>query len=176
MADLDVARLVRIARTNLRRRMARRPIAFVLSGGGSQGSFEVGVLRFLYDDLGLRPSILVGSSVGAIIAAKLAEGEDDETGRRPIDDLEAIWRGLKTNRDMWLTEPWLDKLRSQATWASELRGRAGEHGIWGRPRSGGCEATEHREWGQRCLVSGSRLALVMGITRRGATRRSVRRS
>ena len=131
MADLDVARLVRIARTNLRRRMARRPIAFVLSGGGSQGSFEVGVLRFLYDDLGLRPNILVGSSVGAIIAAKLAEGEDDETGRRPIDDLEAIWRGLKTNRDMWLTEPWLDKLRSQATWASELRGRAGEHGSAG---------------------------------------------
>ncbi len=131
MAELDVSRLVRIARTNLRRRMARRPVAFVLSGGGSQGSFEVGVLRFLYDDLGLRPSILVGSSVGAIMAAKLAEGEDEETGRRPIDDLEAIWRGLKTNRDMWLTEPWLDKLRSQATWASELRGRAGEHGSAG---------------------------------------------
>ncbi len=131
MAELDVSRLVRGARTNLRRRMARRPIAFVLSGGGSQGSFEVGVLRYLYDDVGLRPSILVGSSVGAIIAAKLAEGEDDETGRHPIDELETIWRGLKSNRDMWLTEPWLDKLRAQATWASELRGRAGEHGSAG---------------------------------------------
>ena len=125
MADLDLNRIVRTARMNLRRRMARRPIAFVMSGGGSQGSFEAGVLRFLYDDLGLRPSILVGSSVGAIIAAKLAEGDDEETGRRAIDEVEAIWRGLRTNADMWVTEPWLDKLRSQVTWASELRGRAG---------------------------------------------------
>ncbi len=125
MAELDLNRIVRTARMNLRRRMARRPIAFVMSGGGSQGSFEAGVLRFLYDDLDLRPSILVGSSVGAIIAAKLAEGDDEETGRRAIDEVEAIWRGLRTNADMWVTEPWLDKLRSQVTWASELRGRAG---------------------------------------------------
>jgi Predicted esterase of the alpha-beta hydrolase superfamily len=131
MAELDLTRFVRAARTNLRRRMARSPVAFVLSGGGSQGSFEVGVLRYLYDDLGLRPAILVGSSVGAIIAAKLAEGDDEETGRRAIDELEDIWRGLKSNRDMWLTEPWLDKLRAQATWASDLRGRAGEHGSVG---------------------------------------------
>ncbi len=80
MAELDVTRIVRSARTNLRRRLARRPIAFVLSGGGSQGSFEVGVLRYLYDDLSVRPAILVGSSVGAIIAAKLAEGDDEESG------------------------------------------------------------------------------------------------
>ncbi len=131
MPELDVTRLARVARANVRRRMARRPIAFVLSGGGSQGSFEVGVLRYLYDDVGLRPSILVGSSVGAIIAAKLAEGDDETTGRRALDELEGIWRGLATNRDMWLTEPWLDKLRAQANWASELRGRAGEHGAAG---------------------------------------------
>jgi predicted acylesterase/phospholipase RssA len=125
VAELDLTRLVRTARINLRRRMARRPVAFVMSGGGSQGSFEAGVLRFLYDDVGLRPSILVGSSVGAIIAAKLAEGDDPTTGRRAIDEVEAIWRGLQTNDDMWVVEPWLDKLRSQVTWASQLRGRAG---------------------------------------------------
>lgn len=131
MAELELTRFVRTARTNLRRRMARQPIAFVLSGGGSQGSFEVGVLRYLYDDLKVRPSILVGSSVGAIIAAKLAEGDDEETGRRAIEEVEAVFRGLRTNSDMWLTEPWLDKLRSQVAWASELRGRAGEHGTAG---------------------------------------------
>src|SRR6185312_1212223 len=125
VAEIDLTRLVRTARINLRRRTARSPVAFVMSGGGSQGSFEAGVLRFLYDDVGLRPSILVGSSVGAIIAAKLAEGDDEETGRRAIDDVEAIWRGLRTNDDMWVMEPWLVKLRSQVTWASELRGRAG---------------------------------------------------
>ncbi len=130
-AELELTRWVRTARTNLRRRLARRPIAFSLSGGGSQGSFETGVLRFLYDDLGFRPAILVGSSVGAVIAAKLAEGDDPETGRRAIDEVETIWRGLRSNDDMWLAEPWLDKLRSQVSWASELRGRAAEHGTAG---------------------------------------------
>lgn len=125
------ARWVRTARTNLRRRMARSPIAFAMSGGGSQGSFETGALRFLYDDLKLRPAILCGSSVGSIIAAKLAEGDDAETGRRAIDEIEGIWRGLRSNDDMWLAEPWLEKLRSQANWAAELRGRAAEHGTAG---------------------------------------------
>ncbi|MGZ4678404.1 MAG: patatin-like phospholipase family protein [Acidimicrobiia bacterium] len=133
MPDLDsaAARWVRAARTNIRRRMARSPIAFAMSGGGSQGSFETGVLRFLYDDLKLRPAILCGSSVGSIIAAKLAEGDDEATGRRAIDETEDIWRGLRSNDDMWLAEPWLEKLRSQANWASELRGRAAEHGTAG---------------------------------------------
>jgi predicted acylesterase/phospholipase RssA len=131
MAEREPARWVRAARTNLRRRMARSPIAFAMSGGGSQGSFETGVLRFLYDDLGFRPSILCGSSVGSIIAAKLAEGDDPENGRRAIDEVETIWRGLRSNDDMWLSEPWLDKLRSQTKWASELRERAAEHGTAG---------------------------------------------
>ncbi len=102
-----------------------------MSGGGSQGSFETGALRFLYDDLKLKPAILCGSSVGSIIAAKLAEGDDPETGRRAIDEMEALWRSLTSNDDMWLAEPWLEKLRSQANWASELRGRAAENGTAG---------------------------------------------
>jgi predicted acylesterase/phospholipase RssA len=125
------AKWVRTARTNLRRRTARSPIAFALSGGGSQGSFEAGALRFLYDDLKIKPSIICGSSVGSIIAAKLAEGDDEETGRRAIDEIDDIWRGLKSNDDMWVAEPWLEKLRSQATWAAELRERAGENGTAG---------------------------------------------
>lgn len=129
--DGGPAKWVRTARTNLRRRMARSPIAFAMSGGGSQGSFEAGALRFLYDDLKLRPAILCGSSVGSILAAKLAEGDDAETGRRAIDEIEQIWRGLQSNDDMWLAEPWLEKLRSQAAWAAELRERAGENGTAG---------------------------------------------
>jgi predicted acylesterase/phospholipase RssA len=131
MPQSPSVRWVRAARTNLRRRVARSPIAFAMSGGGSQGSFETGVLRFLYDDLRIRPAILCGSSVGSIIAAKLAEGDDAESGRRAIDDIEDIWRGLRSNNDMWLAEPWLEKLRSQANWASELRGRAAENGTAG---------------------------------------------
>ncbi len=123
--------LVRAARANLRRRFARQPVAFVISGGGSQGSFEVGVLRFLYDELRIRPAILCGISVGALIAAKLAEGDEPATGRRAIDEVEEIWRGLRSNDDMWIAEPWLEKLHSQVSWASSLRVRAAEQGTAG---------------------------------------------
>lgn len=131
MPERRLEQLVRSARANLRRRFARQPIAFVISGGGSQGSFETGVLRFLVDELRIRPSILCGVSVGAVIAAKLAEGNDPATGRRAIDELQTIWRGLRSNDDMWLPEPWLQKLRAQVAWASELRDRAAERGTVG---------------------------------------------
>lgn len=131
MTERSVNRLIRTARSNLRRRFARQPVAFAVSGGGSQGSFETGALRFLYDELGVRPSIICGSSVGAVIAAKLAEGDDPDTGRRAIDELEAIWRRLRTNDDMWVAEPWLDKLRAHGAWASAMRDRAGERGTTG---------------------------------------------
>ncbi|HWW54547.1 MAG TPA: patatin-like phospholipase family protein, partial [Acidimicrobiales bacterium] len=58
----------------LRRWLVRRRVALAISGGGSQGSFQAGALRFLYDHLALRPVAICGSSVGALIGAKLAEG------------------------------------------------------------------------------------------------------
>lgn len=53
-------------------------IAFVLSGGGAKGSFQVGALRFLYTR-GVAPDIICGCSVGAINGVKLAEGEGQPT-------------------------------------------------------------------------------------------------
>jgi predicted acylesterase/phospholipase RssA len=84
-------------------------VAIVLAGGGAKGSFEVGAVRYLYDQ-GIRPDILCGTSVGAINAAKLAEGEGDPTQGLP--GLESIWLGLKQNSDMYEHEPWLDTLKS----------------------------------------------------------------
>ncbi len=46
-------------------------IAFVLSGGGNRGPLEVGALRALLE-AGVRPKMLVGTSVGAINAAFIA--------------------------------------------------------------------------------------------------------
>ena len=46
-------------------------IAFVLSGGGNRGPLEVGALRALLD-AGIRPKMLVGTSVGAVNAAFIA--------------------------------------------------------------------------------------------------------
>lgn len=49
------------------------PVALVLSGGGARGIAHIGVLRVL-DSLGVRPSLVVGSSMGALVGALYAGG------------------------------------------------------------------------------------------------------
>lgn len=81
-------------------------VGLVLSGGGARGDFEVGAVRYLYE-LGIRPAVITGSSVGAINAIKLAEGEGDGNDpNRGLRGLIQIWRGLNTNTDMWREEDW----------------------------------------------------------------------
>src|SRR4051794_29411728 len=69
--------------------------AFVLAGGGSIGAVQVGMLRELLA-YGLKPDLVVGSSVGAINGAYLAGAPSLEGVQR----LEAIWRGLE-RRDVF---------------------------------------------------------------------------
>ena len=65
--------------------------AFVLSGGGSLGSVQVGMLAAL-DERGLRPDLLVGTSVGALNAAFLStHGFDTDS----LDRLASLWRGIR---------------------------------------------------------------------------------
>src|SRR3954464_12485395 len=64
--------------------------ALVLSGGGAKGLAHIGVLRVL-DSLGVRPDLVVGSSMGAIIGGMYASGysarEIDSLARSlPISD------------------------------------------------------------------------------------------
>lgn len=80
-------------------------VGLALSGGGSRGDFEVGVLRFLYKNLGISPRVITGTSVGAINAVKLAEGGDDA-----FDGLLAIWQQLRQNQHMYLEEAWVTTL------------------------------------------------------------------
>jgi len=49
----------------------RRPLAFVLGGGGARGALQVGALRALLE-AGFKPDLLVGTSIGAANAAHLA--------------------------------------------------------------------------------------------------------
>jgi NTE family protein len=49
------------------------PTALVLSGGGAKGLAHIGVIRVL-DSLGIRPDLVVGTSMGAIIGAMYATG------------------------------------------------------------------------------------------------------
>ncbi len=64
--------------------------AFVLAGGGSFGAVQVGMLRAL-EAHGVKPDLVVGSSVGAINGAYYAAAPTAEG----IERLRQIWLGLR---------------------------------------------------------------------------------
>ena len=79
-------------------------IGFALSGGGAKGCFQIGALRFLMEMRGIRPHMIAGTSVGAVNAAKLAEGDkppaNDPSYKPGLAGLIDIWHGLKKSEDM----------------------------------------------------------------------------
>lgn len=62
--------------------------ALVLSGGGSRGAYQVGVWKAL-KELGIHVDIAVGTSIGAINAAAVAQDA--------YEDAEALWNQLETD-------------------------------------------------------------------------------
>jgi NTE family protein len=73
--------------------------AFVLSGGGSLGSVQVGMLLALAE-AGIEPDLVVGTSVGAINAAWVA----GRPGLDGVTELAAIWRGVERD-DVFPADP-----------------------------------------------------------------------
>src|SRR5688500_20410136 len=72
------------------RRLASRKkdkVAIVLSGGGPLGALQVGALKGLFEH-GVRPDMVVGTSVGSMNAAYLAFNPTPEGVR----DMERHWR------------------------------------------------------------------------------------
>src|SRR5258708_37848309 len=74
--------------------------AFVLAGGGSLGAIQVGMLQALAG-AGLKPDVIVGSSVGALNAAGFAGDPTPQGAAR----LAQIWRGLRRHHAFPLTPP-----------------------------------------------------------------------
>jgi NTE family protein len=68
----------------------RRRVAIVLSGGGSLGATQVGMLQALFD-AGVEPDMVVGTSVGAINAAWVGAWPASEG----VNKLAEIWTGLR---------------------------------------------------------------------------------
>jgi NTE family protein len=82
--------------------------ALVLSGGGAKGLAHIGVLRVL-DSLSIRPDLVVGSSMGAIVGGMYASGysgrEIDSLARSlPIADLLRTYQP-RAPRSLGLLQP-----------------------------------------------------------------------
>jgi NTE family protein len=81
-----------------RRSAVRRPrwrgyTAFVLSGGGARGAFQVGALKALLEH-GERPDVVVGTSIGSWNGAWLAQHPTAES----LAGLDDVWRSLTSLR------------------------------------------------------------------------------
>lgn len=76
----------------------KKCLAFVLGGGGARGAMQVGALRALFEE-GLKPDLLVGTSIGAINATALALWGVDLTG------IEALERAYQRMQDSRLLDP-----------------------------------------------------------------------
>jgi NTE family protein len=74
--------------------------AFVLGGGGVLGAVEVGMLRALFER-GILPDLVVGTSVGAINGALVAQ--DPSLG--VIDRLIALWQEASETKDVYGDRP-----------------------------------------------------------------------
>ncbi len=75
------------------------PVAFVLGGGGLLGAHEVGMLRALAE-AGIRPDMVVGTSIGALNGAFVAADPDGAAAR-----LGQMWQGeqlrLVFSENLW---------------------------------------------------------------------------
>ncbi|MDR6756234.1 NTE family protein [Mycoplana sp. BE70] len=95
-------------------RQATPTVAIALGGGGARGLAHIHVIEVL-DELGIRPKLIAGSSIGAIMGAAMAAGLSGKEIRehtlaavgRPSEALGRIW-GL---RPATLAEAWTSKFR-----------------------------------------------------------------
>src|ERR1700748_3289584 len=78
--------------------------AFVLGGGGLLGAHEVGMLRALAD-AGIKPDLVVGTSIGAINGAFVAADPDGSAQR-----LAELW-GSEALRDAFSESLWSRAVR-----------------------------------------------------------------
>lgn len=74
--------------------------AFVLTGGGSLGAVQVGMIAALHES-GIEPDLLIGTSAGALNAAHLA-GPGALSAR--IGELARLWAGMRRS-DVFVVNP-----------------------------------------------------------------------
>ena len=98
--------------------------ACVLSGGGARASFQIGALDYLYtNDPGFAPTIFVGASAGAILAAGLAQYPTRQEQVGFLKRVDELWCSMTGPEDMFTPRPWLSRLLAEAPAWLELVGQ-----------------------------------------------------
>ncbi len=102
-----------------------RATACVLSGGGSRASFQIGALDYLYKhDPDFTPSVFVGTSAGAILAAGLAQYSARQEQAGFLGRIDELWCSMRSADDMFTPRPWLSRLLAEAPAWLELVGQS----------------------------------------------------
>jgi NTE family protein len=87
------------------------PTAFVLAGGGTKGSFEVGALQYLIATEGIVPDIITATSAGAIGAVVLAQARTLPEFAHRVQQMEDDILAMTRTGYVFGEQPWLRTLR-----------------------------------------------------------------
>jgi NTE family protein len=85
--------------------------AFVLAGGGTKGSFEVGALQYLIGTEGIVPDIITATSAGAIGAVVLAQARTLPEFAQRVQQMEDDILAMTRTGYVFGEQPWLRALR-----------------------------------------------------------------
>ena len=88
--------------------------AFVLAGGGTKGSFEVGVLQYLVGTEGIVPDVVTATSAGAIAATVLSQARTRDEFEARVDELEHDILAWSHSDQIFGKQPWLAALDGTA--------------------------------------------------------------
>jgi NTE family protein len=86
------------------------PTAFVLAGGGTKGSFEVGVLQYLICVERMVPDIITATSAGAIAATVLSQARTLPEFEQRVQEIEDDVLAMTTMEHVFGKQGWLAAL------------------------------------------------------------------
>ena len=102
--------------------------AFVLAGGGTKGSFEVGALHYLVGVEGIVPQIVTATSAGAVVAIVLAQGRTLPELTQRVDEIENDVLAMTSPERVFGKQDWLAALDGTALGRAISSGITEGHG------------------------------------------------
>src|ERR1700735_4810356 len=99
----------------------RESTAFVLAGGRTKGSFEVGALQYLISTEGIVPDIITATSAGAIGAVVLAQARTLPEFAHRVQQMEDDILAMTRTGYVFGEQPWLRALRGTSLGAEIMQ-------------------------------------------------------